>query len=227
MAEEMVVLIKGPKEEVLGGISVDVQRTNAYISRFWLNPQIRGFSFGSILLHEVIRELQKTSIRQLLMGTHIQYIKHILRNNRFERYDEYTVQHRPYSFYRLRIDAIQPLAFTHPYTCSNTPTPEERDLFYTLYEKGPVETYDVLKPCYLQVNEGDEPVGIIAAFRNQKLLFIDQVTYYTKGSLENRLLKPLNEFAQSLSIDALYYMNGFTKKLEHDHANFSESLQFA
>ena len=163
LTKEVVVLLKGQEKEILGGISVDIHTTDAYISRFWLKPQIRGYSFGSILLHEAFKQLQVYPVTALRMGTHIQYIKHILLNNQFSIYDEFHHNNIHYSFFQKSMRDVKIMTFTHPYELIPHPSVTDQQIFHSLYQNGAINIYGVLKPHYYRFEEDTENIGSLTA----------------------------------------------------------------
>lgn len=227
-SEEIVVLLKGRHEEILGGISIDVHSTTAYISRFWLKPQIRGYSFGSILLQEAISQLKKYPAINLRMGTHIYYIKNILLNNRFDRYEAFTHQQTTYDFYQLNVQDAKMFNFTHPYHLISNPDQDDCHLFFTLYEKGAINLYNVLKPLYIQVSNHDERLGTVASFYGQKKLFIDHLSLSKDTIRHQQLTNALIQYGKTLSIDTLHYLNGTNGQLDDkENVSYLQTLQFA
>lgn len=227
VSNEVTILLKD-EDELVGGITVQLGSNVSYILRLWLKPQIRGYSFGSILLSEAIIQTKARGARELRMGTHLKYIQFILQNNQFKQMKHFIQGNNTYTFYQCDLDEAKSFSFTHPYTLVKTPSVEEAKQFSTRYEQEVTRNFGFVKPISLKIEDGEHAIGQVSGYLAKDFLYIDRLDEVNRSFISNdELENVLTQYAKTLHVSELYYTEPWVKEVSERELKFKKKVQYA
>jgi hypothetical protein len=207
--EEQTILLKNQQNEIEGGIATVILYDRLYITKFWLSHQLRGFSYGSILLNEVGQYAIDKGIQSIEMGTNYKYIKTILLNNQFQiKSDYHTGLQQNATFYSKSLVGFEKQVFKHHHQVEGNPTDADLIGFTNaFFQEVKHQLKEYLAPCYIYASNQEEEVAIMMGYLQNKNLYIDHYwlsTHYQTFEAGKELLKCFEQYAFEHQIKAVY-----------------------
>jgi Acetyltransferase (GNAT) family len=235
--EEQTFLLKNNQNEVEGGLVAVILYDRLYITKFWLNHHLRGFSYGSILLNEASQYAVNQGLQSIEMGSNLKYIKTILVNNQFKIKSEQSSNHLPTcSFYTKSLKQFKLLQFKHHHQVELNPSEKDLQAFSTYFkQEARNQLKDLLSPCLITAKKEDDEVALMMGYLQNKQLYIDH--YWLSENHQTlefakELLTCFEQFAANHQIRAIYieeahqdskdfYLNHGFEVLSQETINFT------
>lgn len=220
LTTSITLLLKNQLKEVVGGIKGLVFGEHIIISKFHLCHEIRGYSYGSILINELIKRALSLGVTQVDVATNFGYIKDILRNNQFaviEENAEVNPKHPTQILSRKLTDYI-PFQYRHEFEIHDQPSEADLTTLRQIVEQEH-KNYrrERLSPFNFFAKEDDQ-FFYLFGYRLNHILFVDY--YYQPAKTRNQqfhyqVAQNFKAHLQHHEIKQLHLCDG--KKHHHDY----------